>query len=80
MNGKKESNYEYVRELAIHCKKEGIRLGEELASCIRLNNYSKNLGVNQDQIESFIASLANSPEPEKLIDVANKVAQISRSE
>ena len=38
------------------------------------------MGANQDQIESFIANLANSPEPEKLIDVANQVAQLSRSE
>jgi hypothetical protein len=38
------------------------------------------LGANQDQIESFIANLANSPEPEKLIDVSNQVANLSRSE
>jgi hypothetical protein len=38
------------------------------------------LGANQDQIESFIANLAHSPEPEKLIDTANQVAQLSRSE
>jgi EAL domain-containing protein (putative c-di-GMP-specific phosphodiesterase class I) len=38
------------------------------------------LGANQDQIESFIANLANSLEPEKLIDVANQVAHASRSE
>ena len=44
---------------------------------MRLNNYIQKLGANQDQIESFIANLANSPEPEKLIDVANQVAQLS---
>ena len=38
------------------------------------------MGANQDQIESFIANLANSPEPEKLIDVANQIAGVSRSE
>jgi hypothetical protein len=38
------------------------------------------LGGNQEQIESFIANLANSPEPEKLIDVANQVSHLSRSE
>src|SRR5438874_1251447 len=37
------------------------------------------MGANQDQIESFIPNLANSPEPEKLIDVANQVAHLSRS-
>jgi SMC interacting uncharacterized protein involved in chromosome segregation len=38
------------------------------------------LGANQDQIELFIANLAHSPEPEKLIDVANQIAHLSRSE
>ena len=38
------------------------------------------MGANQDQIESFIANLADSPEPEKLIEVANQVAHVSRSE
>ena len=38
------------------------------------------MGANRDQIESFIANLANSPEPERLIDVANQVAHLSRSE
>ena len=38
------------------------------------------MGANEDQIESFIANLANSPEPEKLIDVANQVAHLSISE
>jgi hypothetical protein len=38
------------------------------------------LGANQDQIESLIANLANFPKPEKLIDVANQIAQLSRFE
>jgi hypothetical protein len=33
-----------------------------------------------DKIESFIANLANYPAPEKLIEVANQVAQLSKSE
>ncbi len=71
--------YESVRELSISCKKQGINLGA-LASSIRLNNYIQKLGVNQEQIESFIAIVANFPEPEKLIDVTNQIAQISMSE
>jgi hypothetical protein len=51
-----------------------------LASSIRLNNYIDNLGANQDEIESFIANLANSHEPKKLFEVANQIAQISLSE
>ena len=56
-------------------KKQGIGMST-LACSVRLNNYIQKLGANQDQIESFIANLANSPEPEKLIDVAH----LSRSE
>jgi len=51
-----------------------------LASPLRTNNYVQKSGANQDQIETLIANLANSPEPGKLIDVANQIAQLSRSE
>jgi hypothetical protein len=71
--------YESVRELSISCKRQGINLGA-LASSIRLNNYIQKLGANQDEIETHIANLANFPEPERLIDVANQIAQISLSE
>jgi len=74
--GVEDSDYDSVRELAVYSKKEGFGL-IDIASSIRLSNYIKKLGANQDQIESFIANLANSPEPEKLIDVANQVAHLS---
>src|SRR5947209_4601379 len=77
--GVEDSDYNSLRELAIYSRKQGIGLGD-IASSIRLNNYIQKLGANQDQIESFIANLANSPEPVKLIDVANQVAHLSRSE
>ena len=77
--GVEDSDYDSLRELAVYSKKEGFGLSD-IASSIRLNNYIQKLGANQDQIESFIANLANSPEPEKLIDVANQVAHLSRSE
>ena len=77
--GVEDSDYESVRELAIYSKKQGFGLSR-IASSIRLSNYIQKLGANQDQLESFIANLANSPEPEKLIDVANQVVQFSRSE
>ena len=73
--GVEDSDYDSLRELAVYSKKEGFGLSE-IASSTRLGNYIQKLGANQDQIESFIANLANSPEPEKLIDVANQVAQI----
>src|SRR5947209_10647067 len=71
--GVQDSDYESVRELAVFSKKEGFDLSR-VATSIRLNNYIQKLGANRDQIESFIANLVNSPEPEKLIDVANQVA------
>jgi hypothetical protein len=77
--GVEDSDYDSVRELAVYSKKEGFGLGH-IASSTRLSNYIQKLGANQDQMESFIANLANSPEPEKLIHVANQVAQLSRSE
>src|SRR6266487_301068 len=77
--GVEDSDYDSVRELAVYSKKEGFDLSD-FASSIRLSNYIQKLGANQDQIETFIADLVNSPEPEKLINVANQVAQLSRSE
>ena len=71
--------YESVRELSISCKKQGTNLGA-LASSIRINNYLQKLDANQDEIETHIANVANSSEPEKLFDVSNQIAQISMSE
>ena len=73
-----DSDYDSLRELAVYSKKEGFGLSD-IASSVRLNNYIQKLGANQDQIEAFIANLINSPEPEKLIDVANQVAKLSTS-
>ncbi len=77
--GVEDSEYDSVRELTASLKKQGIGLSD-LACSFRLNNYIKKLGANQGQIESFIANLANFPDPGKLIDVANQVAELSRSE
>ena len=52
----------------------------DLACSVRLNNYIKNIGTNEDKIESFLVNLVNSPEAERLIDVANHVARVSISE
>jgi hypothetical protein len=74
-----DSQYESIRELAVFSKKQGLNLIEHAWS-VRLKNYIQKLGANRDQIESIFANLAKSPEPEKLIDIANQVAQLSRSE
>jgi len=77
--GVANSEYDNVRELTISLKKRGIGLSE-LACSFRLNNYTKYMGTNEDKIESFLVNLVNSPEPERLIDVANQVACVSISE
>jgi len=75
--GVQESDYESVRELTVHCKKEGVNLGD-LTSALRIKNYISKLGSNieEQQVESFIVSLANSSDPPKLIEAA---AQLSES-
>jgi hypothetical protein len=78
-DGIEGSEYDSVRELAVYSKREGFGLSR-IASSFRLSNYVQKLGANQDQIETFIANLAISPEPKKLIDVANQVARLSISE
>jgi hypothetical protein len=77
--GLADSEFESIREFAVESRKQGLTLSE-LGSSLRLYNYSKKLGANQDKIESLIANLANFPKPEKLIEVANQIAQLSRSE
>jgi hypothetical protein len=77
--GLADSEFESIRELAVESRKQGHTLSE-LGSSLRLYNYINKLGANQDKIESLITNLANLPGTEKLIDIANQVAQLSRSE
>ncbi len=77
--GLADSEYETIREVALESRKQGLTV-RDLGSTLRLHNFIKKFGANEDQFESFIANLANSPEPERLINVANQVAQLSRSE
>ena len=44
----------------------------ELACPVR-----QNIDTTEEKIESFLGNLVKSPEPEKLIDVANQVAHVS---
>ena len=77
--GLDDSEYDSIRELSVFLKREGITLNDH-ASQIRLNNYIKRMGANLEQIESFIANIAGSQEPQKLVDIANQIAQLSKSE
>jgi histidyl-tRNA synthetase len=70
-----DSDYESVRELAIYCKKEGIKLAE-LTSALRIRNYIKELGIEEERAEQFIGRCANSQDPQKLVDVLEKIGII----
>jgi hypothetical protein len=72
--GVQDSDFSSVRELAIHCKKEGVDL-RELASSLRIKNHYNRLtqlgkNVSEEQVEAYIANLASSPDPAKLIEAA----------
>ena len=47
------SDYESVRDLAIHCKKEGVNL-EDLVSALRIKNYIKQINEDEERVEQFI--------------------------
>jgi transposase len=48
--GVQGSDYESVRELSIHCKKEGVNLGD-LVSALRIENYIKQIGADEERVE-----------------------------
>jgi hypothetical protein len=77
--GVDNKEYESIRELAVFSKKKTMTLSD-MAEHVRLNNYIQKSGADLEQIESFIANIAVSEEPQKLIDTANKIAQLSTSE
>jgi hypothetical protein len=77
--GLDNSEYESIRELAVLSKKEATTLSD-VAAHVRLNNYIQKSGANLEQTESLISNIAKSQEPQKLIDTAIQVAQLSTSE
>ncbi|MFZ0510245.1 MAG: hypothetical protein WAM14_01450 [Candidatus Nitrosopolaris sp.] len=70
--GVQGSDYESVRDLAIHCKKEGVNLGD-LMSALRIKNHIKQIDADEERIEQFIARCANSQDPQMLLDVLEKI-------
>ncbi len=53
------TDYESIRELALYCKKEGVKV-RDLRTALRMKNYVTRLGTNvtEDQIEPYIANLS----------------------
>jgi transposase len=56
--GVQGSGYESLRDLAIHCKKEGFNLGD-LMSALRIKNYIKQIDPDEERVEQFIARCAH---------------------
>jgi len=56
-------------------QKERLNLAD-LASVLRIRNYIKELGTEEERVEQFIARCANSKEPQKLVYVLEKVGHI----
>lgn len=77
-NGIESSEFNSIRELAVWLKKEGMTLSDVVTQ-VRLNNYTKRLGADLEHIESFIKNIASSQEPQKIIDTAIQIEQLSRS-
>ncbi len=77
--GLADSEFESIREVAVESRKQGLTISE-LGSSLRLYNYIKKLGANQDRMESLMTNLSHFAKPEKVMDIANQVAQLSRSE
>ena len=81
-DGLEETDLECIRELAVQLKKEGTTLAE-FVSIYRRHIFIKRLGANEEQIESLISNLldgARSLPQEKIIDLANQLYEISKSE
>lgn len=75
---KNDSEYEAVRELVVSLKRQGVSLCD-VASHSRLLDYIKKLGADEEQIEAYIRNCVNSTQPEKLMEVANQVLEVSMS-
>ena len=61
--------------MAIYCKKEGVNLGD-LMSALWIKNHIKQIAADEEQVEQFIARCVNSQEPQKIIDVVDKIGDI----
>jgi hypothetical protein len=73
--GVQNTDYESVLDLAAHCKREGIGSLSELANFVRLNNYIKQLGAEEERVEQLI-SMCVAQDPQKIIEVVEKIGRI----
>jgi len=74
--GVQNTDYDSVRELATHCKSEGIQSLSELAELVRLTNFIKRLGSDEERVEQLI-SVCLAQDPQKIIEVVEKIGRIN---
>jgi hypothetical protein len=48
----------------------------DLMSALRVKNYIKQIDPDEERVEQFIARCANSQDPQKLLDVLDKIGHI----
>jgi hypothetical protein len=78
--GLDNSDFEYLRELAVAARKQGLS-ESGLAVNLRLYNYFRESGASENTIGSFIANVSSSDmPPEKLIELVNQLFNISKAE
>jgi len=74
-------DYQALRDLAVHCKKEGFGTIADFGQALRIKNYLERLGLDvrdkEESVENFIATLAMQSDPIELIQVAGRIGQIS---
>jgi hypothetical protein len=73
--GVQDSDFSSVRELAVYCKKGDTNLAD-LTSALRIKNYINGLGIAEERLEQFVARCTNSQDPQKLVDVLEKIGNI----
>lgn len=78
--GVQNSDYDSVRELAIHCKKEGFGSIANFTQALRIKKFLEGLGFDlrdkEESVENLMSTLAMQSEPTKLIEVAGQITQI----
>jgi DNA repair exonuclease SbcCD ATPase subunit len=73
--GVQNTDYESVLELTTHCKSEGFHSLSELTELVRLNNYIKRVGADEERVEQLI-SVCLARDPQKIIEVVEKIGYI----
>ena len=56
----------------VHCRKEGVNLGD-LMSALRIKNYIKHVGADEERVEQFVVKCAAAQDPQNIIEVVEKI-------